>query len=40
MGRGETMRKVTVIALVVLASVALVANVMAESAIKEECDTY
>ena len=37
MRKGEAMRKVAVIALVVMASVALAASVMAQSAIKDEC---
>jgi hypothetical protein len=36
-GEGEAMRKVPVIALVVMASVFLAASVMAESGVKEEC---
>jgi len=36
-GKGEAMRKVAVIALVMMVSVALAASVMAQSAIKDEC---
>src|SRR5512135_2767469 len=35
--KGETMRKVAVIALVITASVVLAASVMAQSAVKDEC---
>jgi len=37
--KGEAMRKVAVIVLVIMASVALAASAMAESAIKDECVT-
>ena len=38
-GKGEAMRKVAVIALVMMASVVLVASALAESATKDECVT-